>query len=450
MKSFLSIALLLTTTLTYAQQRSLDKVAAVVGSAIILQSDIDMQYAQYKAQGNSDNPDIKCYFLQQLLAQKLLSQQAAIDSITVSEAQVEDESNRRMRVMMQRAGGQERLEQFLNRSILQYKDEIRYDIREQLIANKMQNKITEHVNVTPLDVRRYFEGIAKDSLPSYGTEVEIGQLVVFPKPIKIEKEAFYDKLDALRLRIKAGEDFGTLARLYSQDIGSAREGGELGFADRGTFVKEFSAMAFKLKVGETSPIFETEYGFHLLQVIDRRGEQVNVRHILIKIEPNAASLARANTHIDSLYHLVSTNKLDFGKAVSLYSSDNETKFNGGMMLNSENVRTRTTYIPVDKLDPKLFLIIDTMKVGSYSKPTIFTAVDGKVGYRFLYLKSKSHPHVANLNDDFSRIKESALEDKTGRVVSEWFEKRRKSTYIKIDNEYHACPSLKTWTTNSNH
>lgn len=258
-----------------AQQKSLDKVAAVVGSAIILQSDIEMQYAQYRAQGNSENLDIKCYFLQQLLAQKLLSQQAAVDSITVSEGDVDNEVNRRMRVMIQRAGGQDRLEQFLNRSVLQYKDEIRSDIKEQLIANKMQGKITENVNVTPLDVRRYFEAIPKDSLPSYSTEVEVGTLVTYPKLTKLEKEIFQDKLEALRLRIKAGEDFGTLARIYSQDTGSAREGGELGFADRSAYVKEFAAMAFKLKVGELSPVFETQFGFHVLQVIERRGEQVN-------------------------------------------------------------------------------------------------------------------------------------------------------------------------------
>ena len=316
MKKILNvIAGLIFTTLVLqaqAQNKSLDKVAAVVGSAIILQSDIEMQYAQYRAQGNLENSDIKCYFLQQLLAQKLLSQQAAIDSITVSEGQVDDEVNRRMRVMTQRAGGEDRLEQFLNRSILQYKEEIRSDIKEQLIANKMQGKITENVNVTPLDVRRYFDAIPKDSLPSYGTEVEIGTLVTYPKLTKLEKEIFQDKLEALRLRIKAGEDFSTLARIYSQDIGSAREGGDLGFAYRNAYVKEFAAMAFKLKVGELSPVFETQFGFHVLQVIEKRGEQVNVRHILIKIQPTPASLARIKVHIDSIYNSVVQKKIDFG------------------------------------------------------------------------------------------------------------------------------------------
>ncbi len=429
-----------------AQKKSLDKIAAVVGGTIILQSDIEMQYAQYLAQGNPEKQDVKCYFLQQLLTQKLLSQQAVIDSVSVTEAQVDDEISRRLRTMISRAGGQERLEQFLNRSVLQYKDEIRPDIREQLVANKMQGKITENVGVTPLEVKRYFDAIPKDSLPYYNTEVEVGEIIVRPKLAKAEKETFRDKAEVLRLRIKGGEDFATLARLYSQDPGSAREGGDLGFTDRSSLVKEFAAMAFKLKPGELSPVFETEYGFHVLQVIERRGEQVNVRHILIKTESTPASLARAKAHIDSIYNQVLSKKMNFSAAASVYSDDNETKYNGGMMLNAENVQSRTTYIPTDKLDPQVFLTVDTMKVGDFSKPDIFTSQDGKQGYRFLYLKSKTGPHKANLEQDYPKIKEVAFQDKTNRTISEWFEKRRKTTYIKIDPEYQACPSLKTWTT----
>lgn len=445
--TFGTFIILLSATLNlFAQNKSLDKVAAVVGGAVILQSDIENQYAQYLAQGNKENTDIKCYFLQQLLTQKLLSQQAVIDSVAVTDEQVDDEVSRRMRVFVQRAGGQERLEQFLNRSMLQYKDEIRPDVKEQLIANKMQGKITEKVSVTPLDVKRYFEAIPKDSLPYYNTEVEIGQVVVLPKLTKKEKETFRDKAEALRLRVKAGEDFATLASLYSQDPGSAPEGGDLGYFDRSTMVKEFTAMAFKLKPGDISPVFETENGFHFLKVEDRRGEQVRVRHILIKTESTASSLARTKAHIDSIYNNVLTKKIPFSSAASLNSDDNETKYNGGMMLNAENVQSRTTYIPTDKLDPAVFLIIDTMKVGSYSKPELFTDARGQQGYRFMYLKSKTEPHKANLDQDFAKIKDVAFEDKTNKTVSAWFEKRRKSTYIKIDPEFQTCSTLKIWTT----
>ncbi len=429
-----------------AQKLPLDKVAAVVGGSIILQSDIEMQYAQYLAQGNPANEDIKCYFLQQLLTQKLLSQQAVIDSVSVTEEQVDDEINRRMRSMIGRAGGQERLEQFLNRSIIQYKDEIRPDIREQMIANKMQGTISEKVTISPLEIRQFFESIPRDSLPYYNTEVEIGEISMYPKLTKKEKEAYRDKAEALRLRIKGGESFETLARLYSQDPGSAAEGGDLGFMDRTMLVKEFAAVAFKLKPGELSQVFESEFGFHVLEVMERRGEQARVRHILIKIDPTPASLERCKAKIDSVYQSVVDKKLDFSTAASLHSDNNETKFNGGMMLNADNVQSRTTFIPTDKLDPMIFLALDTMKVGTYSKPAYFTSQDGKTGYRFLYLKSRIGPHTANLEQDYPKIKENAYEDKVSRVISEWFEKRRKSTFIKIDEAYKDCEGLADWTT----
>ncbi|HEY1007921.1 MAG TPA: peptidylprolyl isomerase, partial [Sphingobacteriaceae bacterium] len=313
-----------------------------------------------------------------------------------------------------------------------------------LVAQKMQGKITENVSVTPLEVKRFFEAIPKDSLPYFNTEVEVGEIVVYPKLTKEEKEAFHDKAESLRLRIKGGEDFATLARLYSQDPGSASEGGDLGFFDRTVMAKEFTAMAFKLKPGELSPVFETEFGFHVLQVIERRGEQVRVRHLLITTEPTPASLERAKAHIDSVYNNVVSNKITFSAAAGLFSDNNETKYNGGMLLNAENVQTRTTFIPTDKLEPQVFLTIDTMKVGGYSKPELFTSPQGKRGYRFLYLKSRTGPHQASFEQDFPKLKAAAFDDKINRTVSEWFEKRRKETYIRIDNEYLACPSLKAW------
>lgn len=427
-------------------KKTLDKVAAVVGSSIILQSEIELQYSQYLAQGNAANADVKCSILQGLLSQKILGQQAIIDSVTVTDDQIDSEIERRLRAMTGRAGGQERLEQFLGRSLIQYKDEIRPDIREMLVAQKMQAKITENIAVTPLEVKRYFDAIPKDSLPFFNTEVEIAEIVVYPKLNNLEKEAFHDKAEALRLRIKGGEDFATLASLYSQDPGSARDGGDLGFMDRSGLVKEFAATAFKLKAGELSAVIETEFGFHVLQVIERRGEQVNVRHILIKTEPTPASLLRAKAHIDSVYQQVMDKKIDFGAAASLYSDNNDTKYNGGMMLNAENVQSRTTYIPTDKLDPQIFLTVDTMKVGSISSPSLFTAADGKKGYRFLSLKSKTGPHKASLDMDYPKIKEVAFEDKNNRTISEWFEKRRKITFIKIDAEFQTCPELAGWTT----
>ena len=438
-------SIILTISAASAQTRTLDKIAGVVGSGIILQSDIEMQYANYLASGNPPNASLKCVILQNLLTQKLLAQQAVIDSVSVKDDEVDNEVDRRMRGMIQRAGGQDKLEQFLGRSTIQYKDEIRADIKENMVASRMRSKITEKVNVTPLDVEAYFNKVAKDSLPTFNKEVEVGEIQFLPKLNKEEKQAYKDKAEELRTRIKNGEDFGTLARLYSQDTGSAPDGGDLGFADRTTFVKEFAAWAFKLKAGEISPVFETDFGFHFLQVIERRGEQVHVRHILITPVVTQASLDRAKARADSVYDLLTKNKqIDFSTAASFYSDDKDTKYNGGMMLNADNVETRTTYIPTDKLDPQIVLTVDTMKVGKISKAQLVTGTDGKKSYKIFYLKSTTDAHKANLKQDFPKIKEAALADKTNRVVSEWFEKRRKETYIKIDPEYQGCPVLKGW------
>ena len=431
-------------TVAKAQPHTLDKIAGVVGGSIILQSDIEMKYAQYLIQGNQPNPSIKCYIVQQLFTQKLLAQQAVIDSVTVKDDEVDNELDRRMRGMTSRAGGTERLEQFLGRSVIQYKDEIRPELQEEMVANNMRRKITEKVNVTPQDVKKYFQSLKKDSLPTYNKEVEVGEISFSPKLNKEEKEMYKQKAEELRTRIKNGEDFGTLARLYSQD-GSAPDGGDLGFADRNGYVKEFAAMAFKLKAGELSPVFETEYGFHFLQVIERRGEQVHVRHILIIPVITQASLDRAKAKADSVYDQLMTNKkIDFSTAASFYSDNKETKYNGGLMMNAENVETRSTYIPTDRLDPQIALTIDTMKVGEISKAKLFTGADGKKSYKILLLKSVTDAHKANLGQDYPKLKELALSYKINRTVSEWFEKKRKETYIKIDPEYQSCSQLKDW------
>lgn len=426
-------------------QNNIDKVVAVLGSNIVLLSDLNQQYTLYLNQGNPPDEKVKCYILQQMLVQKLLKEQAAIDSIMVEENEVDDEVERRMRYQIQRAGGQERLEQFLNKSVLQYKDEIRPDIRDQLISNKMQGKITENVSITPLEVKRYYDSYHKDSLPDISTEFEIGEIVLNPQLTKAEKQRFYDKIDALRLRVKSGEDFGFLAKTYSEDPGSAPDGGDLGFFDRTVMAKEFTSWAFKLKAGEMSPVFETEFGYHILQVIERRGEQVHARHILIKPKITPESVQRAKLHADSIYNNIKDAKITFSAAASLYSDDKQSKYNGGMMLYADNVTARTTFIPAEKLDPKVFVVVDTMKVGTVSKPVYFTNQDGTEGYKVLYLKSKIPPHKGNLEQDYSKFKEKAQEQKEDKILSEWFEKRRESTYIKINAEYATCDELKLWT-----
>ncbi|HZH54195.1 MAG TPA: peptidylprolyl isomerase, partial [Sphingobacteriaceae bacterium] len=259
------------------------------------------------------------------------------------------------------------------------------------------------------------------------------------------KESFRQRAEELRMMVVSGEqDFGTVARLYSQDPGSAPFGGDLGFQTRDGFVKEFSAVAFRLKPGEVSHVFESEFGFHFLQVVERRGEEVRSRHVLIQVKPTAASMNRAKAHIDSIYNFVVDGKMDFYTAATNYSDNKETKFNGGMLLNLENQQTRTTVIPIEMLDASVFSAIDTLQPGEFSRPAVFTDRSGKEGYRFTYLKSRTEPHRANLDQDYAKIKDAAMEDKINRKLSEWFEERRKTTYIHISKEFLECDELKVW------
>lgn len=445
MKKILGIFLILSIYFspTIGQEKLIDRVISTVGTGHILQSDLELEYTQYLAQGNTPNDKIKCYILQQLLTQKLLAQQAVIDSVEVSESEIDDQLNFRIRSMIQKAGGKERLEEFLNRSILQHKEEMRPAVAEQLKGNKMQGQLVSKVDVTPQEVKKYFNSLNADSLPYFNTEIEYAQLVINPVLTKEEKEQFRSKAEGYRQQILNGSDFGTIARLYSED-GSAPYGGELGFSTRDAWVKEFSAQAFKLKAGEMSPVFETQFGFHFLQVLERRGEEVNVRHILIKSRPTNAALSRTKAKIDSIYDLiVDTKRMNFNTAASLYSDDKETKYNGGVVTNMED---RSTLIPVDQLDDvSVFNAIDPLKEGEVSKAVLYTDKrTGESSYRIYYLKSRIAPHKANLDQDFAKIKEAARQDKINRTLSEWFESRRETTYIDIDPEFLSCDELKVW------
>ena len=436
----LAILAILSLPSVQAQSQLVDRIVATVGSSIILQSDVEMQYAQYLAQGEQPNEEMKCMVLQQLLTQKLLSQQAAIDSIEVSEAEVDDNLNRRMQMMVRQAGGKERLEEFLNRSLLQYKEEMRSNVGEQLKAERMRQTIVSSIGVTPAEVKQYFESLDQDSLPYFDTEVEIGEISIKPELTKEEKEQFRKKAEGYRQQVLNGSDFGTVARLYSED-GSAPYGGELGFATRDNYVKEFSAMAFKLKEGDISPVFETQFGFHFLQVLQRRGEEVNVRHILIKKTPTSASLQRAKAKIDSIYDQVVAGDIEFHTAAARYSDADQTKYSGGMISNPED---NSPLIPVNKLDKETFTAIDPLEVGQYSKSFLSEDPrDGKL-YKFIYLKSRIAPHKANLDQDFAKIQEAASQDKINRSLSEWFEKRKENTYIDINPDFLQCEVLKPW------
>ncbi|MBK6988491.1 MAG: peptidylprolyl isomerase [Bacteroidetes bacterium] len=445
-KLFALVGLISVSTQAFSQDL-VDKVVAIVGTKVILHSDIEKQYVQYVAQGGVETSDVRCTILDQLLLQKLMINQADIDSVTVADAQVEGELDRRMRYYIKQIGSEEKLEEYFHTSIRQLKSEFRDIIKEQLLVQTMQSRITKDVSASPSDARTYFESIPVDSLPYMDAEMEIAQIVKMPVVTPAEKLAVRNELEEYRKKILSGEgDFAVYAALYSKDPSSAKKGGELGFFERGTMVPEFEAAAFTLKPGEISPVIETKFGFHILQLIERRGDQINIRHILLQPTTDDAALAASVRQLDSLRTQIISGTITFEDAAQKFSSDDETKNNGGLLINPE---TNTTKLSPDKIDRLLFFQVDSMELGKVSAPLIMNTPDGKTAYRLVMLKSRTQPHKANLRDDYTKIQEVATSEKQNKVMSEWVAKKIKTTYIQFNDDSINCAQLDHWKKQTN-
>jgi len=426
----------------YAQRDTIiDGVVGIVGGNMILKSDVENQYLQIRSQGNIQGTatKLKCQIFEGLLFQKLLLHQAQVDSITVTDAQVESEMDRRMRYFISQAGTPDRLEEHFGKSLLEIKNELRDVIKEQMLTEQEQQKITKDAAITPSEVKSFFKKIPKDSIPLISSEYEIGVIVKQPAVGEAEKQEAKNKLKGFRERVLKGDDFSTLAVLYSEDPGSSKQGGELGMFKRGEMRAEFEAAAFKLKPGEISDIVETEDGFHLIQMIERRGEYINVRHILIQPKVSILSLNKAKATLDSVAGLITSKKMPYEQAV-LNFSDDPNRNSGGMMINpaSGNVKFEASQI-----DAKVFFVVDKLKQGEVSAPVLSTE-RGKQDYRIYYLKTRTNPHKANLDDDYARIQILALEKKKEEIIDEWLAGKLNSTYISIKSEYKDCAFRRQW------
>ena len=308
-----------------------------------------------------------------------------------------------------------------------------------MLAQRMEGRITADVKVTPEDVRRFYNNIPQDSLPILPAEMQISQIVVFPKVDAKEKKRLENKLIEFKTRVEEGEDFKLLATLYSDDPGSAKNGGELGFLARGVLVPEFEAVAYRLQEGELSNIVETKFGFHLIQMIARRGEQINVRHILLKPNFSMASMNKAKSKIDSIIKLVHKDTLTFEEAAFQFSED-ESKNNGGLIINPQ---TGTSTFAVEEVDPSLFFVVDQLSVGQISESVYFTSLDQRKGYRTLLLNKKTESHRANLKDDYDRIRMVAEQDLKNKASEKWIKNKINETYILIKDNYD-CSFKNNW------
>jgi peptidyl-prolyl cis-trans isomerase SurA len=440
---FLLTALLsLSFTSLHSQEMMIDEVVAVIGKNPILFSDIETQYMQYRMQGNfRGGTAARCQILESLLYQKLLLHQAEVDSVEVSDSHVESSMDARLRYYIQQFGSQEKLEEFYQKSIIEIKEEMRDLVKDQMRVEQVQSSIIMNVQITPAEVKSFYNRIPYDSLPLINTGFEIRQIVKNPPVSAEELTKSRDKIKNLRERIINGESFSTLAILYSEDPGSASKGGELGMFNRGTMYPEFEAASFNLnEISAVSEIVKTEAGYHIIQLIENNGEYINVRHILIQPKVSPLELIDAKNRLDSIAGLIEDSIMTFNDA-ALKFSDDPGKINGGLMINPAS---NTTRFSADELDPNVFFVIDKIEVGDVSQPVKFITPEGKEAYRILFLKTRTDPHRANLTDDYSNIQEWATEEKNNKVMQEWVEQKIQKTYIKVNDKYKSCQFTNKW------
>jgi peptidyl-prolyl cis-trans isomerase SurA len=445
LNSIISVIFLLVMSSAVAQEVIVDRVVGVVGSHTILQSELEAQYqSMVSAQENITN-DTRCRLMEEQLYQKLLIAQAEKDSLEVSETQVDQELERRTRYYLQQFGSEERFQQFYGKSVEDFKADFRDNIRDILLAQQMQGKITGDITVTPNEVRTYYNSIPHDSLPFINAEVEVGQIVKKPKVTPEAKKEAKNFIEGLRTRILAGESsFSTLAALYSQDPGSASKGGLYEHIQRGQFVPEWDAQAFTIKPNEVSPVFETVYGYFIIQLVERRGEEVDARSLLISPKVDASDMLRAKMSLDTIYNILKTDTITFGEAAARFSDDEETKHNGGLLINPYSGAARFEMEELGQVDQTAALAIDKLKIGEYTKPMPYTTRDGKQAYRIIYLKTNTPPHVANLKDDYQKIQAVVQGKKQEEAIQAWIKKKVADNYVRLADDYKSCNFNNKW------
>ncbi|RYD75497.1 MAG: peptidylprolyl isomerase, partial [Sphingobacteriales bacterium] len=419
----------------------IDEVVAVVGSEYVLRSELEVQMMQVKEANPDKGNEAGCWFLDQYLQKKLLLHRAKTDSLKITNEQIESELDRRIQYFVSQLGSEEALEEYYKKSIVEMKNDFREQIKEQLLIEQQQQKIVGNVDVTPKDIKEFYDKIPADSLPYYSAEMEIGEIVMLPKVSKQERQQTIERLREIRKEILAGANFSTKAIRYSEDKGSAINGGCLGMQRADMYVPEFSAAALSLKKDSISEVIETKYGFHIIKLISRKGDMVDVCHILIKPQVNDAAYLTAKKELDSIRTAILKDTLTFETAAYKYSVDEETKNRGGIITDP---KTNASRIPVEELDQSIFFAVDKLKVGEISEPLPFKTRDGSDAYRLLYLKSKTLPHKANLKDDYPKIKVIVTEYKKAVTLDNWVKKDIPKTYIHINDEFSNCPALKHW------
>lgn len=449
MKKFLLILItsFVATSASYAQPSQAkaviaDKIVAVVGDKIILKSDLDNSIIDMQRQNITIPENAHCMLLEQAMGIKALVLQAEKDSLPVTDEEVETDIDNRIRGFIANFGSKDELEKVAGKTIYQLKEDFKEPIRDQKLAKAMRDKVVENVRITPKEVKEYFDKIPKDSLRYYESEVEVSQIISYPKATREAEEYCIEQLKGFKAQIESGKsDFATLASIYTQDPGSKETGGQYSV---NRYSKELDPVwlgkAFTLKPGQVSNPFKTRFGYHIMQLISRAGDDASVRHLLLIPQVTSFEIKDAKNELDSVRALLMTGAMDFGAAVAKFSDDEASKFTAGQITAPDG----STYLTIDQLDKDMVLMLKDLKPGQYSQPVEYTDERGKKGVRIVYLKTRTEPHRENLKDDYNRVAARALEDKKNDVLENWFMKKVVTYYIMIDDEYKSCPEMAKW------
>ncbi len=420
-----------------------DKIAAVVGDRIILQSDIKNSVADMVRRGETLPPNAECMIMEQAVVSKVMMLQAEKDSLPVTDEDVEADLDNRIRSYINQFGTQEAVEEIAGKTIYQIKDDARESVKEQKLAAAMQRKIVENVRITPVEVKAWFDKIPKDSLPFYESELEIGQIVLYPKASRDLEQYIVGEMNNYRRQIELKlTTFEQIAKRVSEDPGSKDRGGQyqLNRTEK-TWDPVFLSTAFRLKEGEISSPVKSKFGFHIIQMVQRNGDDAIVRHIL-RIPPvTAEEIDQAKRKLDTVRSKVIAGTMTFNEAATKYSDEESAKYTGAYLTN----RDGSTFVTIDQLDKEMVGVLSKLSPGDFSMPVAFENEQGKKGVRIIHLKSRSAPHRMNLKDDYSKIAQFALEEKKSKVMERWIQNKLTTYYVNIDSATaEECPQLKKY------
>lgn len=420
----------------------LDKIIAKVGGEVIFHSDVEEQMAIMRDRRGNPGEIDRCLILESLTAQAMLVHYAKIDSVEVTDDEVNSEIDKRMdQILAMMNNDRKVFQETYNQTVSEMREQVKDDMLRKLLADRMQQQIITSVEVTPSEVSEFFDMIPKDSLPYFNAEVELAEIVIYPVVNPVEKAKALERINNVKQQLAAGGDFAELAKKYSDD-GSGRQGGELGWTSRGEFVPEFEAAAFQLELLGVSDIVESEYGFHIIQLLDRKGNRIQTRHILIRPRITEEDLGKTRNLLDSIKNLIEIDSMTFAAAVKKFGDKRVQSYsNNGRMINQN---TANTFFETGDVDSEIFFSIDTLQVGEITPPIEYRSPLGDVFYKIVQLQGRTAPHQASLKQDYSRIQEAARSSKRNQAFSDWIDKRVNDTYIVIDPRFSSCENIDRW------